>query len=311
MLISILIPCHNGGEYVGRAIESALAQDWAEKEIIVHDDGSTDHSLEIIRGYGEAVQWTSAPKAGGNAARNRLLSQARGEWVQFLDADDYLMPAKISRQATLISDHVDAIYGSVTLEWWEEGVCRQREVSAPDPALDTVSHWLNWQLAQTGAVLWRASSLRRIGGWNESLPCCQDNELCLRALENGLRFVLSGDSDTIYRLWSSETVSRRTPERLIQVKTELIDRMIRWLETRGDLTPAMRVKAARVCFGLARQFFVFNPEAAIRYVRGRKSAGLYALDAACAPLSYRFIHRTAGFANAERVAAWRRRGKAK
>ena len=74
MLVSILIPCFNAEKWVAQAIESALAQTWPEKEVIVVDDGSTDASLEIIRHFDGRVRWESGPNRGGNAARNRLLS---------------------------------------------------------------------------------------------------------------------------------------------------------------------------------------------------------------------------------------------
>ena len=98
MLVSILIPCFNAEKWVAQAIESALAQTWSEKEVIVVDDGSTDNSLEIIRRFDGRIRWESGPNRGGGAARNRLLELASGEWLQYLDADDFLLPQKLERQ---------------------------------------------------------------------------------------------------------------------------------------------------------------------------------------------------------------------
>src|SRR5438128_899411 len=97
-LVSILIPCYNAERWIGEAISSALAQTWSEKEIIVVDDGSTDGSLQQIRKFDGLVRWETGPNRGGNAARNRLLELAKGEWLQYLDADDYLLPDKIAKQ---------------------------------------------------------------------------------------------------------------------------------------------------------------------------------------------------------------------
>ncbi len=85
MLISILIPCFKAERWIAQAIESALAQTWPEKEVIVVDDGSTDGSLEVIKSFGDRIRWETGPNRGGNAARNRLLELARGEWLQYLD----------------------------------------------------------------------------------------------------------------------------------------------------------------------------------------------------------------------------------
>jgi glycosyltransferase involved in cell wall biosynthesis len=82
MLVSILIPCYNAERWVAQAIETALAQAWPEKEIIVVDDGSQDGSLEVIKRFANRIRWETGPNRGGNVARNRLLELARGEWLQ-------------------------------------------------------------------------------------------------------------------------------------------------------------------------------------------------------------------------------------
>ena len=97
-LVSILIPCYNAERWVARAIESALGQTWPNKEVIVVDDGSTDDSLKVIRSFDGQIRWETGANRGGNAARNRLLELARGDWVQYLDADDYLRSTKLERQ---------------------------------------------------------------------------------------------------------------------------------------------------------------------------------------------------------------------
>src|ERR1700734_3340325 len=97
-LVSILIPCFNAKQWIAQAIESALQQTWPEKEVIVVDDGSTDGSLGVIKRFEGRVRWETGPNRGGNQARNRLLELARGEWLQYLDADDYLLPDKVALQ---------------------------------------------------------------------------------------------------------------------------------------------------------------------------------------------------------------------
>src|SRR5262245_42280315 len=96
-LVSILIPCYNAERWIAQAIESALAQTGVEKEVIVVDDGSTDRSLDVIRQFDGHIRWETGPNRGGGASRNRLLELARGNWLQYLDADDYLLPDKIAR----------------------------------------------------------------------------------------------------------------------------------------------------------------------------------------------------------------------
>lgn len=90
MKVSILINNHNYAPYVGAAIESALAQDYPDREVIVVDDGSTDDSWRVIRGFGATIQAVRQENAGQGAAYNTLWSMASGEFVLFLDADDCL-----------------------------------------------------------------------------------------------------------------------------------------------------------------------------------------------------------------------------
>ncbi len=126
--VSTLIPCYNAERWIKEAIDSALAQNWKAKEVIIVDDGSNDGSLDIIRSFGNRVRSEVGTHRGGNVACNRLLELARGQWVQYLDADDYLLPEKVAGQIEFLLTHLDAdvVFGPVTIEhWWEHKVRRQ------------------------------------------------------------------------------------------------------------------------------------------------------------------------------------------
>jgi len=94
-LVSVVIPCYNSQAYVGEAIRSALDQTHKNLEVIVIDDGSSDASLQVIKSFGQSVRWETGPNRGAPAARNRGAELARGEFIQFLDADDLLLPEKV------------------------------------------------------------------------------------------------------------------------------------------------------------------------------------------------------------------------
>jgi len=100
-LVSILIPAYNAERWIAGTIESALQQTWKAKEIIVVDDGSRDSTASIVRGFSSlGVKLVTQPNSGAAAARNRALSLAQGEYIQWLDADDLLAPNKITLQLT-------------------------------------------------------------------------------------------------------------------------------------------------------------------------------------------------------------------
>jgi len=106
--ISILNPCYNADRWIKGAIDSAMAQDYVHKEVIVVDDGSTDNSWEIIQGYGSRIHAERTSNSGACVARNYLLQLSKVEWPQYMDADDYLLPRKISSQVKALDDITDA-----------------------------------------------------------------------------------------------------------------------------------------------------------------------------------------------------------
>src|SRR3954454_8147074 len=100
MLVSIIIPCFNAAATLGEAIASALSQGELGGEILVVDDGSTDGSLAIARGFGPGVRVVTGPNRGVSAARNRGIAETVGEWLVFLDADDLLLPGTLAWRLT-------------------------------------------------------------------------------------------------------------------------------------------------------------------------------------------------------------------
>jgi glycosyltransferase involved in cell wall biosynthesis len=98
-LVSILIPAYNSQEWITETIQSALAQTWPKKEIIVVDDGSKDQTAEIAKRFeSQGVRVVTQPNQGAAVARNTAFSLAQGDYIQWLDADDVLDPRKIENQ---------------------------------------------------------------------------------------------------------------------------------------------------------------------------------------------------------------------
>ena len=95
-LVSILIPAYNAERWIAETIQSALDQTSARKEIIVVDDGSSDQTLKIARRFAcKTVSVVSQQNRGASATRNHALALSKGEYIQWLDADDLLGPTKI------------------------------------------------------------------------------------------------------------------------------------------------------------------------------------------------------------------------
>lgn len=106
-MVSVIMPVHNGAQFLREAIESALAQDYTPVEIIVVDDGSTDATPQILASFGSRIRHIRQTNSGAAAARNAALQASRGEYLAFLDADDLWLPQKLRVQIDYLGSHPD------------------------------------------------------------------------------------------------------------------------------------------------------------------------------------------------------------
>lgn len=197
-LVSILIPAYNAQEFLAQAIRSALAQTWREKEIIVLDDGSKDRTLEIARGFeSQGVKVFAQANQGAAAARNRLFELSKGDYIQWLDADDLLSPDKVERQMReALRDNDPAKLYSCA---WGRFLYRPwRARFTPSPLWQDLSsaEWLILKLEnntylQTACWLVSRQLTEAAGPWNTQLLGDDDGEYFARVLlgSSGVRFI--------------------------------------------------------------------------------------------------------------------------
>jgi GT2 family glycosyltransferase len=307
MKVTVGIPCFNAARWIAQAIQSALDQRDVDVEIIVVDDGSTDGSAAIAQGFGGKVKVIEGGHQGANHARNLVLQNATGDWVQYLDADDYLEPGKIITQLRESNDARDAdvLYSPVWVETWKAD-SSTRVASESSPDADIFTQWIRWHIPQTGGCLWRRDALARAGGWKEGRPCCQEHELYLRALMAGLRFAFTPTPGAVYRIWSEETLCRKDPLLVIRIRTGLFDTLVAHLTEKRMLSETHRRELGRACFEMSRTFAKHDLAGAAKYLAAQKAKGLIRLAGPAAPLSYRILYSLLGFTAAERVARWLR-----
>lgn len=307
--ISILVPCYNAERWIAQAIESALAQAWPYKEVIVVDDGSTDRSLEAIKSFGGKIRWETGPNRGGNIARNRLLNLSRGEWLQYLDADDYLLPDKIANQKKFITAHpgMDVIFGPVTVEHISDKETWRELLPIPEPH-DLWILLARWSLPQTGASLWRKQAILDVGGWKPDQLCCQEHELYLRLLMAGKRFAYCPENGAIYRQWGEHTVCKRDQPDVRRQRLKIEQRTEEFLHKRNRLTPERQQAINQARFEIARMTWLHEPGFARQIVEViHKTQPGFQPSGRAAPVAYRIFYRMLGFQAAERLAAWKRR----
>lgn len=179
--VSVIMPCYNGERFIEEAIASFRAQTYADKELIVVDDGSTDRSVEIVRRQGGSVRLITQPNRGPSAARNRGLGAATGEFIAFLDADDWWEPDFIATMVGALkgSDAILAYCGwqIVSTQGEPRPPFIPPDYENPDKRVTLLSNASLWPIH---GMLTRRDALHELGGFNEELLMCEDYDLWLR-----------------------------------------------------------------------------------------------------------------------------------
>ena len=197
-LVSILIPAFNAQESIADTLRSAIAQTWEHKEVIVVDDGSADQTVAIARQFEvRGVRVVSQKSQGASAARNLALSLSRGDYIQWLDADDLLASDKIARQMEALDDG-----GSEKIllsSAWGRFIYRYYRAKFVPTALWCDLSPVDWLLRKMGQNLYMQTASwlvsRRLaelaGPWDTKLMSDDDGEYFCRVLlaSDGVRFV--------------------------------------------------------------------------------------------------------------------------
>lgn len=114
--VSVIIPTYNRSRYVSKAIDSVLAQTYANYEIIVVDDGSTDNTKSVLDPYQDIIRYFHQENAGVSATRNLGIKESKSEWIAFLDSDDEWLPKKLEEQVNFINKHPEVVLHAVNLD---------------------------------------------------------------------------------------------------------------------------------------------------------------------------------------------------
>lgn len=198
-LVSVIIPCLNVENFIGECIESVINQSYRPLEVLLIDNKSTDNTLSILQHYSEKYSFIHCfqeNQKGACAARNKGLFKSTGDWIQFLDADDILLPNKIQHQKMMISNQKEELGVLV-------GTCRYQTLSGTEkeliPDRNTWLGLLKGNLGNTCANLWNKEELLRVGGWNVNLPSSQEYDLLFRVLKNNENIIFDNGINTVIR----------------------------------------------------------------------------------------------------------------
>lgn len=184
-LISVVMPCFNAERYLREAVESVLNQTYPYAELIAVDDGSTDKTKTILQSFGNRVRLIEQKNLGAGPARNAGIKHSKGEFIAFLDADDYWSPDFLKKlHSALVNSNAALAYCG----WQNIGL----EGSAGKPYippdyemhdkhrvfLSSASPW------PIHAALTRRHIMEEVGGFDEQWPSCEDYDLWLRIAYN-------------------------------------------------------------------------------------------------------------------------------
>jgi glycosyltransferase involved in cell wall biosynthesis len=179
--VSVIIPTYNRAMKVARAVASVLYQSFRDLEVIVVDDGSSDHTRSVLELFGRHIRVLFHEASRGvSAARNTGIAASQAPFIAFLDSDDYWMPEKLERQMGFFQLHPDAVACQTEEIWIRRGRRVNPMGKHAKPSGEIFHTSLKLCLVSPSAVMLRRSLLDQVGLFDESLPACEDYDLWLR-----------------------------------------------------------------------------------------------------------------------------------
>ena len=199
-LVSVIIPAYNGAAYIRQAVESVLNQTYSHYEILIIDDGSTDNTRSVLEPYLDKVQYIYQENRGVAVARNRGIEISKGEFVAFLDQDDFFMPHKLALQVACFE--LQPSLGMVH-SGWRRVEAQGRKIADVEPWKDVpildLEGWVKWRCVLLSAMMFRREYLERVGGLDPQFKQTDDTDLVLRLSLMGCQTAWVRQSVVCYR----------------------------------------------------------------------------------------------------------------
>jgi glycosyltransferase involved in cell wall biosynthesis len=182
-LLSVLMASRNAARFIGRSIESVLAIEGVDLELVIQDALSDDGTTDIAAGFDDPrIRLVSEADTGQSDGWNRALKRARGEWIGWLNADDLYVADGVARLAAALDDSVDFVYGDYrTIDAQGRGL-KAYQSSRPFGVAEVLRYGV---YINCSAAVYRAALLRELDGLDPALHYCMDYDLLLRLARRG------------------------------------------------------------------------------------------------------------------------------
>src|SRR5690554_2972504 len=306
MLISIIIPAYNVEDYIEECIHSAFAQTYKPIEVICIDNNSTDNTWQKLKQLQEtypSLLIEKELKPGAPAARNKGLALSNGEWIQFLDADDLLLPEKIEHQAGLIKNKPEVCFIAAASR--KKHINGQSTISIPKQDHPFKSLFTT-NLGITSSNLWNRTYINQVNGWDESLKSSQEADLMFRLLQINSQVIFDAEPLTIIQERETGQISTKHPQdnwvRYFNKRVEILN----WIkENDTKLYTSHQAFFNDSLFGILKIISNQKPDGLDTAIYLWKSflKGKYAPSPAQnhSTKPYLFLYKILGFITAERI----------
>lgn len=259
--VSVIIPAFNALRWLPETLRSVTDQNWPNLQVLVLDDGSTDGTSQFVSERWPHFQLVTTANQGVSATRDLGASLATGDFIQYLDADDLLVPGKIARQVELFDSHVDAdvVYGN-----WRRLVADAAGMFAPrdtvrrryqDVHHDPQIAFFTDMWCPTGAYLYRRPFHSRLPPWSETLPVIQDARFAFDCAHAGANFIHDDQVATLYRVHSSGSVSTKNRAAFLRDCTTNAEEVEQLWDAENALNAEREAALVKVYGALARGAF--------------------------------------------------------
>ena len=303
--ISVIIPCFNVENYIAENLDSVLKQEVMPVEIICVDDGSTDKTISIVESYiKQHPDLISLIKNEGNKgapfSRNKGMERSRGEYLQFLDADDILYENKFAHQQQLIntaSSHPDIVVGSFTKKFLDG--------SAKEYINEDVDKWvalIDNRIGVTSANLFKKSKVMEVGGWTEFLKSSQEYDLMFRMMQSNATVLFDTVKVNFNRERPSGSITKSNPKEKWKRYINLRVRIYEHLAASGELTHDREAAFLINMLNAVRILYRYDRPEALRYYKTYMKGKPLPAEAPNVNRIYKLLYGVFGLDAAQKIA---------